>query len=135
MYLAEFDLLRDSRYSLESQPWAKPSVREASAAFFKLERADEELERIKVEVRRLSTYIELEECRIREALRKLELTEPNLAYQLQKLQQSVSAQFVVHRQRFSLIEELEGFSGATLVSINELDRSTSDARTGVAQLA
>ena len=87
--------------------------RETSDAFFKLERAKEELVRLKVEVRRLATYMAVEECRMRKALQALSSTQPDLAHQLRRVQQSMLAQFTTHRRRFATIEGLDGFEGST----------------------
>ena len=115
VYLAEFDILRDSRYDIQSKPWARAAERETSAAFFKLERAKEELVRLKVEVHRLATYMETEERCIRAGLQVLSSTRPYLAHQLGKVWRSMSAQFVTHRRRFATIERLDGFEGSTQI--------------------
>ena len=51
-FLGEFDLLRHSRVDIRNQPW-KVTRREATVKYFKLCRAEEELTRLNIEIRRL----------------------------------------------------------------------------------
>ncbi|KAF8895674.1 hypothetical protein CPB85DRAFT_1202072, partial [Mucidula mucida] len=56
-FLAEFDLLRESREEVRKKPWATAVAREALDAFFKTLRADETLIRVSTEMVRLLTYM------------------------------------------------------------------------------
>jgi hypothetical protein len=56
-FLAEFDLLREGREDIRTEPWALPAGRAAMDQHFKIRRADEEIERLNVEMRRLMTYM------------------------------------------------------------------------------
>ncbi|KAJ7795923.1 hypothetical protein B0H14DRAFT_3093466 [Mycena olivaceomarginata] len=56
-FLAEFDLLREGREDIRAEPWALPAGRAAMDQHFKIRRADEEIERLNVEIRRLMTYM------------------------------------------------------------------------------
>ncbi|KAJ7078299.1 hypothetical protein B0H15DRAFT_924811 [Mycena belliarum] len=60
-FLSDFDLLREGREDIRGEPWALPSGRAAMDQHFKLLRADEEIQRLNLEIRRLSTYIPDEE--------------------------------------------------------------------------
>ncbi|KAJ7239447.1 hypothetical protein C8J57DRAFT_1528105 [Mycena rebaudengoi] len=55
--LAEFDLLRDTRNNVREQPWAQPARREAMILYFGIKRAQEEIRRLNMEIRRLITYM------------------------------------------------------------------------------
>ncbi|KAJ7808980.1 hypothetical protein B0H14DRAFT_3090965 [Mycena olivaceomarginata] len=56
-FLAEFDLLRDGRADIRNEPWALPAGRVAMDQHFKMLRADEEIERLNLEIPRLLTYM------------------------------------------------------------------------------
>lgn len=57
VYIGQFDILRCSRRQVTSKPWTRPAEREALISYFRLQRAREEMERVKVEVKRLTTYM------------------------------------------------------------------------------
>ncbi|KAI5982014.1 hypothetical protein EDD15DRAFT_2378548 [Pisolithus albus] len=57
-FLADFDLLRNTtREDISQRPWASPAARAAMDQYFKVCRAEEEIERLNVEVRRILTYL------------------------------------------------------------------------------
>ena len=56
-FLSDFDLLRDARQDIRRKPWATPAARLAIDQAFKLERAEEEVARLNIEVPCLATYI------------------------------------------------------------------------------
>jgi hypothetical protein len=56
-FLADFDLLRDTRDDIRKRPWATPAARLAMDSYFKLLRAEEEILRFNVEIRRFATFI------------------------------------------------------------------------------
>jgi hypothetical protein len=56
-FLAEFDLLREGRDDIRNKPWALPAGRVAMDRHFKMLRADEEIERLNLEIPRLLTYM------------------------------------------------------------------------------
>ncbi|KAJ7188454.1 hypothetical protein C8R46DRAFT_834724, partial [Mycena filopes] len=56
-FLSEWDLLRDPDGNAALRPWASPAARLVLDTYFKLERADEEIERLNIEIRRLVTHI------------------------------------------------------------------------------
>ncbi|KAG1899795.1 uncharacterized protein F5891DRAFT_1128794 [Suillus fuscotomentosus] len=64
-FLADFDLLRDTRADVSQRPWASPVARRAMDLYFKMCRAREEIQWLNVEVRRLVTYIQDEEKYLR----------------------------------------------------------------------
>jgi hypothetical protein len=55
--LSEFDLLRDTENQLLNKRWAVPRNRQASAKYFDMQRAKEEIVRCNVEILRLHTKI------------------------------------------------------------------------------
>jgi hypothetical protein len=59
--VGQFAFLRDSRYDIANQPWAQPLGRQAMDTYFKILRAEEELKRVRIKVKRLITFISDEE--------------------------------------------------------------------------
>jgi hypothetical protein len=111
VFLAEFDLLRDSRYQVMKRPWAQPAERSTMAAFYKLQRSQEEIQHLDVEACQLATYIEDEEHDLAEHHSQLLVEEPSLAYQVQKLRESLVAVNKVHWRRLERLQQLDGFTG------------------------
>ncbi|OSD06825.1 hypothetical protein PYCCODRAFT_1442362 [Trametes coccinea BRFM310] len=56
-FIEEFELLKDTRGDLKGKPWSQPVVRETMRLAHRIDRAQEEIERVCVEVRRLHTSI------------------------------------------------------------------------------
>ncbi|KAJ7080779.1 hypothetical protein B0H15DRAFT_924340 [Mycena belliarum] len=61
-FLADFDLLREGREDIRTEPWALPAGRAAMDQHYKLLRADEEIARLNIEIRRFVTHIADEEA-------------------------------------------------------------------------
>lgn len=101
IFVAEFDLLRDSRCSVRDQPWARPAAREASVAYFKLKRSREELLRVKVEMCRLQSYICDANAHMYCIIDKLTSSESGLAVQMRRRAQLQFAQNNVHLTRLA----------------------------------
>ncbi len=53
--LSEFDLLKDTREDIREKPWANSAVREASDAYYRIIRAQEEVHQLNIEIRRFVT--------------------------------------------------------------------------------
>ncbi|KAF7367088.1 hypothetical protein MSAN_00968300 [Mycena sanguinolenta] len=62
VFLADFDLLREGRQDIRSEPWAQLAGRLAMDQHFKLLCADEEIARLNLEIRRFMTHMVDEEC-------------------------------------------------------------------------
>ncbi|OSD05539.1 hypothetical protein PYCCODRAFT_1362075, partial [Trametes coccinea BRFM310] len=56
-FIEEFELLKDTRGDLEGKPWSQPVVRETMRLAHRIDRAQEEIERVCIETRRLHTSI------------------------------------------------------------------------------
>lgn len=109
-YLSEFDFLRDTRTDIRDKIWAKPAVRKAMSELFKLIRAGEEINRLHVEIKRLITYMKEEEEYIPAVARKVQASNPALAYQIQRYGNERGRFNSVHRMRLSSIRKLVGFN-------------------------
>ena len=57
VFLGEFDILRSTRRRIIERPWAQRAERETMNIYFKLLRAEEEVRRLNIEIRRLITFI------------------------------------------------------------------------------
>ena len=56
-FLSNFDLLRDTQQDIRLKPWATPAAQLAIDQWYKLERAEEEIKRLNIEVRRFHTFL------------------------------------------------------------------------------
>ncbi|KAF8123536.1 hypothetical protein EV363DRAFT_1075379, partial [Boletus edulis] len=102
--LGEFDLLQHTQDDIRDRYWAKPAVREATAKFFKLSRAKEEITRLNVEIRRLRTAIHDEEKAVAETGIGLRESEPLLACELERVFRARTAVNALHLRRLDVIE-------------------------------
>ncbi|KAI6007111.1 hypothetical protein EDD15DRAFT_2190723 [Pisolithus albus] len=114
-FLADFDLLRNAtREDISQRPWASPAARAAMDQYFKVCRAEEEIRRLNVEIRRIITYLCDEDRYMRACIAELQVSHPPLAHQVQ-LYHNVRAKFTNHHLRI-LTEtvRLPGFTGTPL---------------------
>ncbi|KAJ7723600.1 hypothetical protein B0H14DRAFT_3098274 [Mycena olivaceomarginata] len=104
-FLADFDLLREGREDIRTEPWAQPVGRLAMDQHYKLLRADEELARLNIEIPCLITYMVDEERFLAEG-------KAALAHQL-KVQWVDRARFnSVHMERLTKLSREEGFTAS-----------------------
>ena len=81
-FLADFDLLCDARQDIWSRPWATPAARQAMDGYFKLLRAEEEIVRLNVEIRRFLTFMRDKDAELSSKEMEVGLTDFALAYQI-----------------------------------------------------
>ncbi|KAJ7857406.1 hypothetical protein B0H13DRAFT_2237713 [Mycena leptocephala] len=111
-FLSDFDLLREGRDDIREEPWALPAGRAAMDQHFKLLRADEEIQRLNVEIRRFVTYIyDEDEFLGRESQRLQEEGELALAHQVVLLRSERSRFMPLHTSRLAELSKLRGFTG------------------------
>lgn len=110
-FLADFDLLRETREDIRLRPWAKPAARVAMDSFFKLERAREEIQRLNIEIRRVLTHMRDEDKFLRYKDSVTRLTDPSLAHQIYIHRMEKGRFMEIHRKRFSKLLRLPGFTG------------------------
>ncbi|KAJ7906808.1 hypothetical protein B0H13DRAFT_2504858 [Mycena leptocephala] len=112
-FLSDFDLLREGREDIREEPWALPAGRAAMDQHFKLLRADEEIQRLNVEIRRFVTYIHDEDEFLgRESQRLQEEGELALAHQVVLLHSERSRFTPLHMSRLAELSKLRGFTGS-----------------------
>ncbi|EPQ50029.1 hypothetical protein GLOTRDRAFT_21641, partial [Gloeophyllum trabeum ATCC 11539] len=110
-FIAEFDLLHLSREDIRDYRWAQPAVREATVKYLELQRAQEEIARLNVEIRRLRTAIHDEQSHVAETLGRLTRDDLPLATELMKRWHLRLAVNKIHSQRLDRVEAWSGFSG------------------------
>ncbi|KAG1776236.1 hypothetical protein EV702DRAFT_1180061 [Suillus placidus] len=110
-FLAEFDLLRYSDSNIQAKRWASPSYCNASAQYFELQRAKEEVQRLNVEISCLLTKIRDDTMKYPAAIKKLEETDPFLAGELTRHWQYLKSVNARHLWRFRKTCSLPGYSG------------------------
>jgi hypothetical protein len=114
-YIEEFNLLKDSRTDIREAPWAEPVIREAMKQRLRIKRANEEILRCNVEVRRLLTHIYDEKERYTTILHKLGESSDPIYFSVEE--------YCTRRQRINeyILEQIQhifnlpGFSGARTI--------------------
>ncbi|KAJ6474084.1 hypothetical protein DFH09DRAFT_1343363 [Mycena vulgaris] len=56
-FLADFDIVRDTRAKIQSRPWTRPAYRLAMDRYFRILRVQEEIKHLNVEIPRVVTWI------------------------------------------------------------------------------
>ncbi|KAI6023157.1 hypothetical protein BKA83DRAFT_4053758 [Pisolithus microcarpus] len=110
-FLSDFDLLRDTRQDISTRPWASPAARLAINTHFKLCRAEEEVIRLNVEIRRVVTYLVDEDQYLRACEALYQDANPTLAYQISRYRTIRSRFTPLHLRSLEKISHLSGFSG------------------------
>ncbi|KAG2149247.1 hypothetical protein DEU56DRAFT_729669 [Suillus clintonianus] len=116
-FLADFDLLRDSRSDVSQRQWATPAARQATDLYFKHCRAKEEITRLNVEVRCLASYIHDEDHYLRECQQQAEAFSPALAHQISLRRQARGRFNFCHIKHLQDIARLPGFSGTIVPGV------------------
>ncbi|KAL0564922.1 hypothetical protein V5O48_017110, partial [Marasmius crinis-equi] len=115
VFLADFDLLRETRCDIRERSWATPAGRAALDGYHQLQRAREEIDRVHVEVRRLMTWMRDEESYLAKKLEEYQEKDPNLAHQIRRYSQRRGRAFDVHRERLHKLQKVPGFNPAMLL--------------------
>ncbi|KAJ7065955.1 hypothetical protein B0H15DRAFT_761915, partial [Mycena belliarum] len=112
-FLSDFDLLQEGREDIREQPWAKPAGRLAMDVHFKLLRAEEEIERLNLEIPRFVTYMRDEAAFLRrEVARIREEHGDELAHQVECYRMRQGRFNDIHRERLAKLAKVPGFSGS-----------------------
>ncbi|KAF7341883.1 hypothetical protein MSAN_02043900 [Mycena sanguinolenta] len=129
-FLADFDLLREGRQDIRSEPWAQPAGRLAMDQHFKLLRADEEIARLNLEIPRFVTYMMDEERFLVYHEKRLRAEgNPGLAHQVGVHRIERSRFNALHMENLVKLSKEEGFTGSISpgVSVSK-ERRVPDAR-------
>ncbi|KAJ7792289.1 hypothetical protein B0H14DRAFT_2288394, partial [Mycena olivaceomarginata] len=120
-FLADFDILRDTRSEVQSKPWTRPAYRLAMDRYFKILRAREEIKRLNVEIRQVVTWIRNEnrflrkmEAILRDGEGKSEKEkedDEHMAVQVRWYRERRGCFDAGHMQRFCKLARTPGFTG------------------------
>ncbi|KAF7291212.1 hypothetical protein MIND_01264600 [Mycena indigotica] len=121
-FLSEFNLLRDSTHNVQQQRWARPVYCDLMHRYYKTLRAQEEILRLNVEIRRLMTWMRdnYEFLKgVEASLRDLSGKSPEqaqqdllLAVQLAEYTSLRHRFDETHRDRFKALAKQDGFTGS-----------------------
>lgn len=112
VFLADFDLLSDTREDIRTRCWATPAARQLMDQYFKMERAREEIARLNVEVARLATFIRDEEEFLLACETALSVSDPSLAHQLHSSRLKLGQFNDIHVSRLLKLAKLPSFTGS-----------------------
>ncbi|KAJ3494704.1 hypothetical protein NMY22_g20036 [Coprinellus aureogranulatus] len=113
-FVADFDLLRDTRQDIRDRPWAQPLNRALMDEWFRIERARKEVQHLNVEIRRVVTHIRDEHNYLTAAERdalSLDPPDPILAFHIRLYREERGRFSSVHTERFKRLATLPGFTG------------------------
>jgi len=117
-FLADFDLLSDTREDVRQRPWARPASRSLMDQYFKIQRAHEEILRLNVEICRFVTHIHDEESFLLQKETELLNSQPSLARQLRARRVRLTLSNDQHIKRLRKLAELPGFTGSIIPGIS-----------------
>lgn len=106
----EFDLLREGQ-DISAIPWLRTPERKATLTYLKIQRANEEILRLNVEIQRLYAFIQTEESVWEGLVSKLADTHSPLMYQAIKYLKRLASFNQTHRIRLAKLKSLDGYSG------------------------
>ncbi|KAJ7195687.1 hypothetical protein GGX14DRAFT_537230 [Mycena pura] len=115
-FLSEWDLLRDPSGNAQLRPWASPAARLVLDAFFKIERAQEEIDRLNIEIRRFITYMRDEKLFLDHHVRVVAETDPILAFFIRRYQERRGRFDEGHKKRLAKMAKKMGrnFTGTLI---------------------
>ncbi|KAJ7597935.1 hypothetical protein C8J56DRAFT_772406 [Mycena floridula] len=111
-FLSEFELLRDARQDIRSEPWATPAGRTLLDKHFKILRAQEEIKRCNVEIVRLISYMEDEEKFLVKRESEIRGTDAGLAHQIFLHRMERGRANATHLRRFQALSKKAWFTGS-----------------------
>ncbi|KAJ7512593.1 hypothetical protein B0H11DRAFT_1699088 [Mycena galericulata] len=111
-FLADFDILRDTRAEIQSRPWTRPAYRLSMDRYFKILRAREEIKRLNVEIPRVVTWIRDENRVLRKKEAELRAADRGMAVQIRMYRQRRGRFDEGHMRRFYALAKTPGFTGS-----------------------
>lgn len=117
-FLADFDLLRDTRQDILMWPWASPAAWLAINTYFKLCQAEEEVIHLNVEIRCIVMYLVDEENYLHTCEALYQDTHPALAHQISIYHAAHSWFTLIHLHTLKKMSCLPGSSGTLAPGIS-----------------
>lgn len=111
-FLSDFELLRDARRDVRSEPWAQPAGRLALDQYHKLIGSEVEIIRLNKEIHSLVTYMHEETAYISLKVEEVRRTDPLLAVQIHKYGWERGRCKDMHLLRLHKLARLDGFTGS-----------------------
>ncbi|KAG6835989.1 hypothetical protein H0H93_012471 [Arthromyces matolae] len=134
-FLADFDLLADTREDVRERPWAKPAARLVMDEHFKIQRAQEEISRLNIELRRFITYMKDEEEFLKTRQDAILESDPRIAHQIWLQRRRLLLVNEQHRRRIFKLGKLNGFTGCLIPGTSiESATTTAPLTTGSANM-
>jgi hypothetical protein len=138
-FLADFDILRDTRADVQSRPWTRLAYRLAMDRYFKILRAREEIRRLNVEIPRVVTWIRDENRVLRRKEAELNSTEGKtledaemdrgMAVQVRLYRERRGRFDDTHMRRFWGLAKTPGFTSSVMPGVSlEVRAARRDAR-------
>ncbi|KAF8513285.1 hypothetical protein JB92DRAFT_228676 [Gautieria morchelliformis] len=109
--LADFELLKHSRHDIMEKPWSIAANHLVTSKYFKIIRANEEIQRLNVEIRRMRTWVDDEDRHLLHAYEELKKADPELSTHVKSLYNTRHRVNDVHRAHIQAIYRLPGFAG------------------------
>lgn len=110
-FLSELDLLRDARQDVSQRLWATPTGRLAMDMWYRMCRAEEEIKRCNIEIRRVATHLRDEDRYLEACERQVRLFDEPLAHQIAIRRANHTRFSQLHRKRLVEISKMKGFNG------------------------
>ncbi|KAF8153713.1 hypothetical protein K438DRAFT_1987421 [Mycena galopus ATCC 62051] len=128
-FLAEFDILRDTRDSIRSRPWTCRNYRLAMDSYFKILRAREEIKCLNIEIQRVVTWINDEDLFLRKKEEQYKASNPHLAVQISRYQLRCARSDTIHMNWFWALAKTPGFTGSVIPGVSiELQKTRDGGR-------
>ncbi|KAF9037083.1 hypothetical protein BJ165DRAFT_1353764, partial [Panaeolus papilionaceus] len=131
-FLADFDLLSETRSDIRERAWAKAASRALLDQYFKIKRAREEIQRLNVEIPRLVTFIRDEEALLLGKEKELLPHKPALAHQIRQKRLALEQLNDVHLRKLQKLSLLPGFTGSISPGVS---RENGDAAAPLLRIA
>ncbi|KAI6149057.1 hypothetical protein EDD17DRAFT_1766528 [Pisolithus thermaeus] len=110
--LGEFSLLKHSHYEILEKPWALPDNREMMMKYYKLQRSQEEITRLNVEIRRLQAWLDFDGERMKVAAQGFrDSGSSELAFEMESMYAERVRVNDFHRAQLQKIYEMPGYTG------------------------
>ncbi|KAF9071158.1 hypothetical protein BDP27DRAFT_1219440, partial [Rhodocollybia butyracea] len=111
-FLSDFELLRDARRDICSEPWAQPAGCLALNQYHKLVGSEVEITRLNKEIRSLVTYMHEESAYVSLKAEEVRKMDPLLAVQIQKYGWERGRCKDMHILRLNKLARMDGFTGS-----------------------